>query len=62
MSITIGHRNTELALSLGTLFSTEEALQTGLVDQVVARDEIITAAQTQLTKFIKIPSKINGFC
>lgn len=52
---TIGHRETELALSLGRLFSTDEALQKGLIDQTVPGDDIMASAQSQLTQFIKIP-------
>jgi len=54
---TIGTRKTELALMLGSLFSPEEALSIGLVDQVApdlqSASEI---AQAQLQAFLKIPA------
>jgi Delta3-Delta2-enoyl-CoA isomerase len=52
----IGTRKGELALILGSLFSPEEALKIGLVDEVApdlpSANEI---AQAQLKKFLKIP-------
>ena len=54
---TIGVRQTELALQLGSLFSAEEALSIGLVDKVVP--DVATAsalAETQIKEFLKIPS------
>ena len=54
----IGTRKGELALILGSLFSPEEALNIGLVDQVApdlqSASEI---AQAQLQAFLKIPGK-----
>ena len=54
----IGTRKGELALILGSLFSPEEALKIGLVDEVAhdlpSANEI---AQAQLKKFVKIPGK-----
>ena len=53
---TIGQRQAELGLSLGTLYSSEQALQIGLVDQVVPADQVRQVAQTTATEWAKIPS------
>jgi Delta3-Delta2-enoyl-CoA isomerase len=52
---TIGHRRAELALSLGTLFSPQEALDIGLVDQLVTDGDVIDAAKREAHKWIRIP-------
>lgn len=51
----IGQRQTEKALQLGKMFSCDEALQLGLVDEVVAESEMLDAAQHQLAGWIKVP-------
>uniref|UniRef100_T1ILS7 Enoyl-CoA delta isomerase 1, mitochondrial n=1 Tax=Strigamia maritima TaxID=126957 RepID=T1ILS7_STRMM len=57
MEKTIGHRVTELSLQLGKLYSAEEALKIGLVDEIVAKPEdTIQKAQSELiSKWLKIP-------
>ena len=40
MLSTIGHRESERALQLGHLYSGEEALQVGLIDQLVDPSEM----------------------
>lgn len=50
----IGQRQTEKALQLGTLFSCDDALRVGLVDEVVSESEILDAAQRQLASWMKI--------
>lgn len=52
---TIGRRQAELAMALGTLFPPSRALELGLVDQVVAADQVPTAAVEMASKFAKIP-------
>jgi len=53
---TIGKRPAELALTLGTLFSPQEALQIGLVDRLVPMEEDMTAAAMEVAKdFLQIP-------
>ena len=53
---TIGHRRAELALSLCTLFSPEEAMGIGLVDQLVTDGgDVIDAAKREAHKWIRIP-------
>ena len=54
---TIGFRKAEEALSLGTLFSPEEALEVGLVDQLVSRDMVLDRSYEVASKFAKIPSQ-----
>lgn len=49
----------ERALQLGTLFSVEEALKIGLVDQVVPDIETGTAAaEAELKEFLQIPGTV----
>lgn len=55
---TIGQRQTELALMLGTLFSSQQALSIGMVDQVVdSREECLAAAHKVVSQLSKIPSE-----
>jgi len=55
---TVGQRQTELALMLGTLFTADQALNIGLVDKVVDnREECLTEAQNLVYKMMKIPSE-----
>jgi len=64
MVATIGHRRTELGLGLGTLYSPQEALQIGLVDELVALDgdekaskqQVANRAMEMAAEFAKIPS------
>lgn len=51
----IGKRQTELALTTGRLFSTDEALKVGLIDEVVQdKDEGLQKANAFLGKFARI--------
>jgi len=53
---TVGVRQTEMALQLGTLFSSEEALKIGLIDEVAPDLASATAqAESKLKEFLKIP-------
>ncbi|XP_046451656.1 enoyl-CoA delta isomerase 1, mitochondrial-like [Daphnia pulex] len=53
---TIGVRQSERALQLGSLFSPEEALKIGLVDKLVPDTENATAvAEAELKEFLQIP-------
>ena len=54
----VGHRQTELALMLGTLFTADQALNIGLVDQVVqSREECLAEATKMVHKLVKIPGE-----
>lgn len=53
---TIGHRETEIALELGYLFNTEEALQKKMVDKVAPAEEIMSTAQSEMSRWLKIPN------
>merc|ERR1712241_27478 len=54
----VGHRQTELALMSGTLFTAEQALNIGLVDRVVqGREECLAEATKVVHKLVKIPSE-----
>lgn len=52
---TLGRRQAELGLSLGTLYSSEQALAIGLVDQVVPRDQVRPTAMTAAARWAQIP-------
>ena len=52
---TIGFRKGEEALSLGTLFSPEQALEIGLVDKVVEKDLVLDTSHKIASTFAKIP-------
>lgn len=52
---TVGHRTTEVALQLGLLYNTTEALKIGLVDQLVPEDQLLTTATQTMTKWLAIP-------
>ena len=57
---TIGHRKAELALLLGTLFTPQQALEIGLVDEVVdseKEDVVEIAKQRAIDEWIPIPSQ-----
>lgn len=55
MRNTLSRRDAELALTLGTLFSTEEALKVGLIDEVAtSKEEGIAKATAFLDRFKKI--------
>mmetsp|Transcript_11951 Transcript_11951/g.24261 ORF Transcript_11951/g.24261 Transcript_11951/m.24261 type:complete len:297 (+) Transcript_11951:94-984(+) len=53
---TIGRRQAELGLSLGTLYTPPEALQIGLVDQVVPMEQVRDTAQKVAAQFAQIPA------
>jgi Delta3-Delta2-enoyl-CoA isomerase len=56
----IGNRNAELALLLGTLFSPQQALNIGLVDELVSAADgasVEEAAQRKAAEFVRIPPK-----
>jgi len=55
---TVGHRHTELALTLGKLYSVDEALKIGMVDQVAGnREECLAAARAVVGQLVKIPKE-----
>ncbi|XP_069566255.1 enoyl-CoA delta isomerase 1, mitochondrial [Brachyistius frenatus] len=55
MMNTVGHRNTEISLELGLLYSPADALKIGLVDQIVPEDQVLAAATKTMTKWLAIP-------
>ena len=54
---TVGFRQTEMALQLGTLFKTEEALSIGLIDKIAPQEEVLTAAHQEMQRWLKIPGR-----
>ncbi|XP_061080037.1 enoyl-CoA delta isomerase 1, mitochondrial [Conger conger] len=55
MAKTVGHRTTELALQLGLLYSPQDALRIGLVDQLVPEEEVVSTATETMAKWFAIP-------
>lgn len=56
MKNTISSRNAEMALTLGTLFPTEEALRIGLIDEIATdKADAIAKSEAFLSRFKKIP-------
>ena len=54
---TVGRRQAELSLSLGTLYSPEEALAIGLVDELVAKDDVQRQAQHEAVRWTTVISQ-----
>ena len=54
---TIGHRAAEKSLALGLLYSPEEALKIGLVDEVVPRANVLPRAVEEAGVWAKIPAQ-----
>ncbi|XP_078096535.1 enoyl-CoA delta isomerase 1, mitochondrial [Mustelus asterias] len=52
---TIGRRATEYSLQLGIMYSASEALENGLVDQLVAQDKIMPTALSVMSEWLAIP-------
>jgi 3,2-trans-enoyl-CoA isomerase len=52
---TIGHRQGELAISTGTLFTPEQALQIGLVDELIPFDDVLEKSKETAIEWAKIP-------
>lgn len=56
MQNTISKRNSELALTTGRLFKTDEALKIGLVDEIAAdKNEALAKSEAFISRFTRIP-------
>lgn len=51
----IGRRRAEIAFTLGTLFTTEEALSVGLVDEI-ATEDAVAQCEAFIQKYSRIPA------
>ena len=58
MANTIGHRQTERAVQLGHLYGGEEALQVGLIDQLVPEDDVMSTTMAEMDKWLRIPGEL----
>jgi len=56
----IGQRESERALQLGHLYSGEEALKVGLIDELVAPEDMEERVQKILGQWLKVPPKARG--
>ncbi|XP_023329613.1 enoyl-CoA delta isomerase 1, mitochondrial [Eurytemora carolleeae] len=55
---TIGSRQAELSLTLGLMYTTEQALSLGLVDKMVSdKDEALVEAEKMLIALMRVPSE-----
>lgn len=52
---TIGTRQAELSLGLGLLYSWQQALKMGLVDEVVSTEDVVERAKDEAVKWAGIP-------
>ena len=54
----VGRRQTDLALQMGTLFTPQQALSIGLVDQLAGSpEELRQEALKKLDQFLKVPGR-----
>lgn len=61
MQSILSSRQSELAILSGTLFSTEEALKVGLIDEIAKdKSEAIMKCEEYLNRFKKIPPLARG--
>ena len=54
---TIGHRNAEKSLQLGTKYTPSQALKIGLVDEIVDESMLLLEAEEQMKLWSQIPSR-----
>ena len=54
---TIGFSETERALKLGKLYSSDDALRVNLVDEVVPETDVIEAARRAVAQYLSIPGE-----
>ncbi|EDV20675.1 uncharacterized protein TRIADDRAFT_31655 [Trichoplax adhaerens] len=59
---TIGNRNADLHVQLGTLFPEVVAAKLGLVDQLVSKEELLTEAQKRMKEFLSVPDHSRHGC
>jgi 3,2-trans-enoyl-CoA isomerase len=55
MALTVGQREAEKALALGTLFSPDEALRIKLVDEVIPQQEVLIRSEQVAIQWAKVP-------
>lgn len=56
LKATIGERQAELALTTGRMFTTNEALKVGLIDEIATdKADCVARAEKFLSQFAKIP-------
>ena len=55
---TVGHREAERALQTGRLYSPQEALSVGMVDEVTPQDEVLTTVDKAMKDWLKIPGEV----
>jgi len=53
---TVGHRECERALQLGSLYKVDDALRIGLIDEVKPMADVLPTAQATMKEWLKIPA------
>ena len=57
----VGEREAERGIQLGHMYSTQEALKVGLVDQSLPQDQVLRTAQQEVRRWTAIPSECNQY-
>ena len=57
----VGEREAERGIQLGHMYSTQEALKVGLVDQALPQDQVLRTAQQEVRRWTAIPSECNQY-
>ncbi|XP_048847902.1 enoyl-CoA delta isomerase 1, mitochondrial [Brienomyrus brachyistius] len=52
---TVGHRTAEIALQLGLLYSPQDALKIGMVDELVPEEKLVSTATEAMARWFAIP-------
>lgn len=58
---TVGQRKAELLLTKGTLVSTSDALKLGMIDEEVAEEEVMAAAEREMLALISVNEEVGSF-
>ncbi|XP_071507647.1 enoyl-CoA delta isomerase 1, mitochondrial-like [Diadema antillarum] len=59
---TVGHRQAERAMQLGTIYNAEEALRIGMVDEAVDEDKLMDSVREEMGRFLKIQGVPRAQC
>ncbi|XP_072167652.1 enoyl-CoA delta isomerase 1, mitochondrial-like [Diadema setosum] len=59
---TVGHRQAERAMQLGTIYNAEEALRIGMVDEAVDEDKLMDSVREEMGRFLKIQGVPRAKC
>lgn len=57
---TVGYRTAERALQLGLLYSPQDALKIGMVDELVPEEKLVGTATEAMARWFAIPGQRRG--